>query len=63
MNLDKLKLFGAFVSGSLMMLFVLVVWLQFRFMPQAINYENKLIECQKEIALMMAKNMNVSLRK
>lgn len=61
--MDSLKLFGAFVSGSVMMLFVLAVWLQCRLIPQQVQYENKLVECQSELTLVMTRSMNVSLRK
>ncbi len=61
--MERLKLFAAFASGSFMMLFVMIVWLHCRMLPQAINYESKLIECEGELALVMIKSMNVSLRK
>lgn len=60
--MGQFRSYVAFVSGAAFMLVVLVVWLQCRLLPQQVNYETKLMQCESELAEKLTHSMNVSIR-
>ncbi len=48
--------------GAILMMGVCLVWLQFRYLPQQRSFENALIQCDLQRAILMSQNMDDTMR-